>query len=337
MLSKIEDEENPPLAVIFGIAGETLSKEERDFFRAANPLGFILFARNCKTPEQVKALISDLHDCMGRQVPVLIDQEGGRVQRLRAPEWTDYPPPRKFGEGFLHDFAKGRQELTDNSAAMATELYENGFNVNCTPVMDVLYPETHEAIGDRAFAKDPEMVAALGAVVCEEHLKAGLVPVVKHIPGQGRAMADSHEDLPVVEAAYAEMKQTDFVPFKEILTKAFSEAVWGMVSHIIYQDIDTRAPASCSRRVIWDTIRGDIGFDGLLLSDDICMGALESIGDTAARTEQALRAGCDVVLHCNGDMAEMEAIAARAQKMTNDAVMRYNRSVAWVNRNFTNV
>lgn len=335
MLLKIDDPENPPLAVIFGIAGESLSKEERDFFKAANPLGFILFARNCKDPAQVKKLVADLHDCMGREVPILIDQEGGRVQRLKPPHWGEYPPARKFGEMFLRDFAKGRQALKENSKALAGELAEHGINVNCAPVMDVLYPETDESIGDRAYSGDPEMVAALGAAVCEQHLKEGVIPIVKHIPGQGRSTQDSHKTLPVVDADLKTLQENDFVPFKELLSKAFSEAVWGMVSHIIYKAVDANLPATCSRKVVHDVIRGDIGFDGLLLSDDICMGALDVIGDAGARADMVLRAGCDVVLHCNGNMQEMELVAKRAQKMTNDAVMRYNRSVAWVKRNFT--
>lgn len=336
MLSEIdEDKEKAPLAVIFGLSGEKLTKEEKDFFKQTNPLGFILFARNCKNPKQLKKLTADLHKCMGRDVPILVDQEGGRVQRLKAPEWTDYPAARKFGEAFLKDFAKGRQSLRDNTSDLATEIRDMGFNVNCAPVMDVLYPETHEAIGDRAFSNDPEMVAALGSVVCDEHLKAGVIPVIKHIPGQGRATQDSHADLPIVHATRDEMKKSDFVPFKELLTRAFSEAVWGMVSHIVYMDIDGRAPASCSRKVIWEAIRGDIGFDGLLLSDDICMGALDTMGDAGARADKALRAGCDVVLHCNGDMQEMQSVAKRAQKMTDKAIMRYNRSVSWLGRNLS--
>ncbi|MCB9990871.1 MAG: beta-N-acetylhexosaminidase [Rhodospirillales bacterium] len=327
------DPENPPLAVIFGIAGESLTPEEKAFFQQANPLGFILFARNCKDKTQLKNLVKDLHECLGREAPILIDQEGGRVQRLRAPEWTDYPPAKSFGEGFLKDFSKGRKALEDNTQAIAAELTEAGINVNCAPVMDVLYPETHEAIGNRAFSGDPEMVAALGATVCRKYLEGRIIPVIKHIPGQGRAALDSHKDLPVVGAPVSEMKKTDYLPFKEILTKAFSEAVWGMVSHVIYKDIDERAPASCSRRVIFDTIRKDIGFSGLLLSDDICMGALETMGGPEHRAEKVLRAGCDVALHCNGDLEEMQKVAKRAEKMTNDAVMRYNRSVSWLNRN----
>lgn len=336
MLSKI-DEENPPLAVIFGIADESLSKAEKEFFRKANPLGFILFARNCKDPGQLKKLVKSLHDCLGREAPILIDQEGGRVQRLKPPHWGEYPPARKFGDAFLKDFSKGREALEQNAAALSAELAAVGINVNCAPVMDVLYPETHEAIGNRAFSGDPEMVAALGATFCRKSLEAGVIPVVKHIPGQGRAESDSHHDLPAVDATPEEMRQTDFVPFKEILTKTFSEAVWGMVAHVIYKEIDERAPASCSRRVIFNTIRKEFGFDGLLLSDDICMGALGDMGGPEYRAEKVLRAGCDVALHCNGDLAEMQAVAGRAQKMTNAAVMRYNRSVSWINRNFKNV
>ena len=334
MLLKIEDDQTPPLPVIFGLSGEKLSKDEKALFTSAKPLGFILFARNCKNPKQLKKLIDDLKSAMGCDVPILIDQEGGRVQRLRAPEWTDYPPARQFGEAFLRDFAKGRQDLKQNTNMITRELFDVGVNVNCAPVMDVLYPVTHDAIGDRAFSKDPEMVAALGGVVCEEHLKAGIIPVVKHMPGQGRAASDSHHDLPVIRESYKELKNSDLLPFKELLRKAYSEAVWGMVSHIVYFDIDSRAPASCSRKVIQETIRQEIGFNGLLLSDDLCMGALERMGDAASRADKALKAGCDVILHCNGNLSEMENVASRVEKMTSKAVMRYNRSVAWVKRNF---
>jgi len=333
LLSRIDDEENPPLAVIFGIAGERLTPEEKNFFKQANPLGFILFARNCKEPEQIKKLVAELHECVGREAPVLIDQEGGRVQRLKPPTWKQYPPSKQFGETFARDFAKGRNSLKENTAAISADLNALGINVNCAPVLDVLCPETHDAIGDRAFSADPEMVAALGSAVAEEYLDNGIIPVIKHIPGQGRAALDSHKDLPHVDATVAEMRQTDFLPFKRILTKVFSEAVWGMVSHIVYKDIDPNAPASCSRKVIHDTIRKDIGFKGLLLSDDICMGALDVMGDAGARADKALRAGCDVVLHCNGNMDEMRKVASRAQKMTNEAVVRYNRSVAFITRN----
>jgi beta-N-acetylhexosaminidase len=217
---------------------------------------------------------------------------------------------------------------------MAKEIADHGFNVNCAPVLDVRYPETHDAIGNRAFSADPEVVGALGSVVCDEHLKKGVIPVIKHLPGQGRAESDSHKDLPVVAASKAEMKKTDYVPFRQLLTRAFSEAVWGMVAHVVYKDVDAALPSSCSRKVIQDVIRRDVGFQGLLLSDDIVMNALEKFGDAGERAEKVIRAGCDVALHCNGDMGEMKLVAAKTPKMTDEAVKRYNKSVAWMKRNF---
>ncbi len=332
MLSTV-DAEKAPLASIFGLSGAKLTKDERSFFAEANPLGFILFARNCDDPAQLKALTGSLHDCMGREVPVLIDQEGGRVQRLKSPHWQDYPAAQEFGNRFTRNFSEGIQDVVGTTSSMAQELTDSGISVNCAPVLDVMYPETHASIGDRAFSNDPEMVAVLGAQVCRTYLQGGIIPVIKHMPGQGRAESDSHEDLPVIETALEDMEKTDFLPFKEMLTKSFSEAIWGMVAHVIYRKIDARAPASCSRRVIWDVIRQKIGFQGLLLSDDISMEALKDYGDAGQRAEKMLRAGCDVALHCNGDRADMELIAGRMQKMTNESVLRYNRSVSWVNRN----
>lgn len=334
MLSDV-DGGNPPLAVIFGISGTALTADERTLFKAADPLGFILFARNCADPQQLKALTADLKACLGRDAPVLIDQEGGRVQRLRPPHWGAYPAAAAFESAFLRNFAEGRKAAADSAAKMAGELAAHGFNVDCAPVLDVMYPETHEAIGDRAFSQDPAVVAALAAIVAEEFLKKGVMPVLKHMPGQGRAESDSHKDLPVVRAALADMRRTDFVPYRELLTKAFSEAVWGMVAHVVYSDVDPRAPASCSRKVIQDVIRRDIGFGGLLLSDDIGMGALEMYGGAGKRTATALKAGCDVVLHCSGVLPEMQEIAASAPRMTDKAVARYNRSAAWLRRNAT--
>lgn len=335
MLSDV-DPDNPPLAAIFGLAGTVLTPEEKTFFTAANPLGFILFKRNCETPEQLKALTDSLHKCMGREVPVLIDQEGGRVQRLKPPLWTQFPPAQEFGEGFMRDFAKGREELEQATAAMAAELVASGFNVDCAPVLDLRFPETHDDIGDRSFGRDPEMVAALGAIVCRTLLAAGIIPIVKHMPGLGRADMNSHKDLPFIDVALDRLEKADFMPFHEILNKTFSEAVWGMVSHAVYKAVDEQVPASCSRKVIWDTIRTHIGFDGLLLSDDLSMGALAQYGGPEARAELVLRAGCDIALHCNGKLDEMQAVAGRIGKMTNDAVIRYNRSAAWVRRNFKN-
>ncbi|MCB9989585.1 MAG: beta-N-acetylhexosaminidase [Rhodospirillales bacterium] len=318
--------------MICGLSGLVVTPEERDFFRDADPLGFILFARNCDNPDQVKALCASLHEAVGREAPILIDQEGGRVQRLKAPHGHDYPAAHSFGRMFLRDFAKGRDALRDSSMALARELAENGVTVNCAPVMDVLFPETHDVIGDRAYDSDPEVVAALGSVVCAAFLEQGIIPIIKHLPGHGRACSDSHEDLPVVDASLEDLKNTDFKAFRDVMNKSFSEALWGMTAHVVYKAVDDRLPTSCSRKVIYDVIREDINFDGLLLSDDVSMGALGDCGDIGARTDMVLRAGCDIVLHCNGDMAEMKAVAANAEKMTKAAVMRYNRSVSWVKR-----
>lgn len=318
---------NPPLAAIFGLAGAVLTPEEKVFFRQADPLGFILFARNVESPAQIKTLTGSLHECMGREVPVLIDQEGGRVQRLKPPHWKQYPPAQEFGEG--------RQNLEQAMAALAAELANAGVNVNCAPVLDLRFPETHDDIGNRSFGRGPDMVAAMGAAVCRAFLSAGIVPVIKHLPGLGRADMNSHLDLPVIHAPLEELQRDDFAPFREIMGEPFSEAVWGMAGHAIYKAVD-EVPASCSRDVISDIIRKNIGFDGLLLSDDLSMGALAQYGGPEARAEMVLKAGCDIALHCNGKLDEMQAVARRIGKMTNDAVVRYNRSAAVVKWNFGN-
>lgn len=335
MLSNV-DSDAAPLAAIFGLAGTVLADGEKAFFSRVNPLGFILFVRNCENPQQLRVLTDSLRDCMGRDVPILIDQEGGRVQRLRPPHWSDYPPAQHFGDLFLRDFARGREETGKSFSRMAVELNTAGINVDCTPVLDVRFPETHEAIGNRAFSSDPEMIAALGAIVCQSLLAGGVVPVIKHMPGLGRADMDTHKDLPVVAADIEDLELYDFLPFQKLLIRAFSEAVWGMVGHAIYKAVDERAPASCSRKVIDGIIRNYMGFSGLLLSDDLSMEALVRYGGPDARAEKVLRAGCDIALHCNGKLEEMEAVAARIGKMTNEAVMRYNRSASWVRRNFRN-
>lgn len=322
-------EDNPPAAVIFGIEGHALTKQEQELFHEADPLGFILFTRNCRDRQQVRDLVASLHETAGRHVPVLIDQEGGRVQRLKEPEWNQYLPAKFFGDRFMSDFAKGRQALDDQITKISGDLLEIGVNVNCAPVMDVLFPETHDVIGDRAFSEDPQLVAALGVQSCRAYVQRGVIPIVKHIPGHGRAAADSHKDLPVVTAKREEMTRTDFLPYRELLTHSSSEAVWGMVAHVIYADIDPKQPATCSRRVIWDIIRQDIGFKGFLVSDDICMEALAAHGKPHRRAEDVLRGGCDAALHCNGKFADIEDVASRVQKMTKEAVTRYNRSVSW--------
>lgn len=322
-------EDNPPSAVIFGIEGLKLTAKEKELFKEANPLGFILFARNCESKEQLRALCASLHECVGRRAPILIDQEGGRVQRLKPPQWTQYPSAQFFAECYDNDHVKGRKALEDNINAIANDLHDVGFNVNCAPVLDVLFPETHDVIGDRAFSTDPQMVSALGIQAAEVYARNGVIPVIKHIPGHGRAASDSHKELPVVTAKADEMARTDFLPYRELLTRDVSEGVWAMVAHVVYKEIDPKLPATCSRKVIWDVIRQDIGFKGFLVSDDVCMDAMAGHGKPHRRVEDVLRGGCDVALHCNGKFEEIEDIAKRVQKMTKEAVTRYNRSVSW--------
>lgn len=321
MLSPV-DVKKPPLAVIFGLSGYALTKDEADFFKKANPLGFILFARNAKDPQQLAALTKELHDCMGREVPILIDQEGGRVSRMRPPHWPAFPAAKTFGD---NNDEKGAEK---NAVQLASMLRKAGINVNCTPVLDVLFKDTHPAIGDRAFSADPNLVGRLAAAVCRGHLAEGVTPVVKHMPGQGRANMDSHTHLPVVTASLKELEAVDFAPYRHLLKQDFARAVWGMVSHIVYTAIDKDNPATCSSLVMDGVIRKGFGFDGFLLSDDIVMNALSPVGDMSQRTNAAIAAGCDAVLHCNGVMAEMEAIAAKAPKLSPEGIRRFNASIA---------
>jgi len=316
------DPHNPPLAVIFGVSGCTLTQEEHDFFRATNPLGFILFARNAQDPQQLLTLTQDLKKCLGREVPILIDQEGGRVARLRPPHWPAFPAAKTFGD------AADEKGAYQNAGDLARMLDGAGINVNCTPVIDVLFPDTHQAIGDRAFSSDPDLVGRLGAEVCKGHLAQGVIPVVKHMPGQGRANMDSHTHLPVVTASLQELEAADFAPYRHILKQNFARAVWGMVSHIVYTAIDPHNPATCSDLVTNGLIRKSFGFDGFLLSDDIVMNALQGVGDMAQRTSKSIQAGCDAALHCNGVMSEMKLVAAAAPVLSADGVRRFNASVA---------
>ncbi len=309
-------------AVIFGCAGLELSETERRLFAAARPLGFILFARNVATPEQVRALVHDLRRSVEREdAPVLIDQEGGRVQRLKPPHWRSAPPAASFGNLAGEERHIAIEATRLNARLIADELYDLGIDVDCTPVLDVPVAGAHDVIGDRAFSGDPDLIAELGRAVCDGMLGGGVLPVVKHVPGHGRATVDSHLDLPVVSASLDELRAADFRPFR-----ALNDAPWAMTAHVVYTAIDASAPATCSPRLINDVIRGEIGFDGVLISDDLSMKALK--GDFATRTRQALDAGCDVVLHCNGDMAEMQAVAAAARPLTDAAQRRLARAAA---------
>ena len=290
-------------AVIFGCAGPRLTVEERRFFARVDPLGFIVFARNVQTPEQLRALTGELRDCLGRpDAPILVDQEGGRVQRLRPPHWRAAPPAARFGTLAAKDPTAAAEAARLNAALIAGELAAVGLDVVCAPVLDLRFPGAHDVIGDRSFGGDPEIVAALGEASCEGSLMAGVTPILKHVPGHGRSMVDSHLSLPVVEASRVELERSDFRPFK-----ALSRYPWAMTAHILYRALDPDRPATMSRRVVDEIIRGHIGFDGVLVGDDLSMEALSgTIGERAAAT---LAAGCDLALHCNGRMAEMESVA----------------------------
>lgn len=310
-----------PSAVLFGCAGLTLSDDERRFFAAVNPLGFILFARNVDSPDQVRALVAQLRDSVGRaDAPVLIDQEGGRVQRLRPPYWRAAPPGAVFAALAERDAEAAATALRLNYRLIGAELADLGIDVDCAPVLDVPVAGAHDVIGDRAFGRTPAQVADLGRAVCDGLLDQGVLPVIKHIPGHGRAMVDSHLSLPVVTASRAALEAQDFPPFA-----ALRDQPWAMTAHVVYAAIDADRPATTSAKMIGEVIRGLIGFEGLLISDDLSMKALG--GGFAERTRASLEAGCDVVLHCNGDMAEMRAIATEAAPMTDSARERFARGL----------
>lgn len=309
----------PQRAVIFGCAGTQLTNEERRFFADVQPFGFILFARNVETPEQVKTLTASLRETVGWNAPILIDQEGGRVRRLRPPTWRDAPAMQPFGEWFLRDPQTAKDALRLNIHLLADELRELGITVDCAPVLDVPVPGAHDIIGDRAFSTDPEVVSALGQVVCEAFLERGVYPVIKHIPGHGRSMADSHHHLPVVTETLDELEKTDFVPFRRL-----AHAPFAMTAHIVYQAVDHQQPATLSPTVVQEVIRQRLGFDGLLMTDDLSMKALT--GTFEERAAASIKAGCDLVLHCNGQMGEMQAVVAGTPLLDEQALCRWEKA-----------
>ncbi len=305
-----------PAAIILSIEGGKLGDGEKRLFASANPLGFILFQRNCDTPDQIRALNHDLRDCVGWHCPILIDQEGGRVQRLKPPHWQQYMPAKSCN-------------TVEAAAGMATyiagDLKALNIDVNCSPVMDLLCDETHDIIGDRAFSDNPQEVLDKGGAVCEAYLNEGIVPIVKHIPGHGRATSDSHLELPVVDTAIEELEQTDFEPFREFAKRQIAPHVWGMVAHIIFSALDKENAATVSKTVM-DYIRRDMGVDQFLLADDICMKALEKYGNLADRAIKTLAAGCDATLYCEGKLTDMEQIMRDIPDMTQSSFERYERS-----------
>lgn len=314
------------LASIFALSGTTLSARERDLFRASDPFGFILFKRNCDNPAQLKALVQDLKECVGRDCPVLIDQEGGRVQRLRPPHWREYAPMKYYGDLYEQNPEKALEELRFEILRMAEELAEAGINVDCAPVLDLAFAGAHDIIGDRAFSGDTEIVARLGLSVCRHLLASGITPIIKHIPGHGRARADSHLELPHVNASLDHLEALDFEPFRHISSSDVGQSIWAMTAHIIYPAIDSKHPVSVSPDAISRTIRTDIGFDGVLIGDDLDMKALDSYGSASDKALASLRAGCDLALYCAGEFEVMDALAQDLPKLSAPTMARLQKA-----------
>ncbi len=310
-------------AAIYGCAGLTLTDAEKEFFQDAAPWGFILFKRNCDTPDQIRQLTASLREAAGHNAPILIDQEGGRVARLKPPHWRAYPPGRCFGEIYEHSKEKGLEAARLGARLIASELLPLGINVDCVPLLDVPVPGAHDVIGDRAYALTPEPVAAMARAAAEGLLAGGVLPVIKHIPGHGRAGVDSHLSLPIVDASADELRATDFLPFR-----AMNDMPLAMTAHVVYSAFDKQAPATTSHRLIHDIIRGEIGFDGLLMSDDLSMQALE--GSLGERAKASFAAGCDLALHCNGEMNEMQQIATETPVLMGTALARSDRALTWL-------
>jgi len=306
-----------PLAAVFGCLGLELTAEERAFFSESNPLGFILFQRNCDTPDQVRALVDALRDAVGRaDAPVMIDQEGGRVARLKPPHWPEFPAAKAFADLYADHQNQGVEASTLGGRLIAHELAQLGITIDCAPVLDVPQPGADPIIGDRAFGADVATISVLAKAFMTGLMKGGVAPIIKHIPGHGRALVDSHKDLPLVEASREDLQNTDFVPFRTL-----HMAAWAMTAHVVYSALDSEHPATLSPSVIHEVIRKQIGFQGVLVSDDLSMKALS--GDFAERARASLEAGCDVALHCNGDLEEMVQVAHGASQMTRAAWSRY--------------
>jgi beta-N-acetylhexosaminidase len=306
-------------ATIFGCAGPTLLPDERSFYREADPFGFILFARNVETPDQLRRLTGDLRAAVGWNAPILVDQEGGRVQRLRAPHWREWDPPLDTVER-AGSVPAAERIMRLRAMVMAAELADVGIDANCIPTLDVARPETHPFLRNRCYGTDPEVVALIGRAVADGLMAGGVLPVMKHLPGHGLAQVDTHHDLPTIDASLEALTAVDFAPFR-----ALNDLPMAMTAHLVFAALDPGLPATQSPRMI-RVIRQQIGFKGLLMSDDLNMQALS--GTLAERTARTLAAGVDVALHCKGDMAEMVAVAGAAGTMTEAARSRADAVIA---------
>jgi beta-N-acetylhexosaminidase len=306
---------------ITALAGPELTPSEASVLREARPCGIILFARNVQHPDQIRRLTDGAREAVGDDILVLIDQEGGRVRRLLPPHWRELPPAAAYGRLYAGDQEKACKAARLAARLTAAELRALGINTNCAPVLDVPVAGSHEIVGDRAYGCDPRTVGTLGAAVAEGYMAGGVLPVIKHLPGHGRATADSHLDLPVVTADRAELDATDFAAFRPL-----AHLPAAMTAHVVFAQIDPDHPASISPRVTAEIIRGAIGFQGLLMSDDLNMNALS--GAVAERAKSVLAAGSDLALLCSGDLSETEAVAAVAPPLEGESLRRFQRARA---------
>ena len=317
LLQKISQNKNANKPVIYGISGTSLTDEEKYFFSKNGALGFIVFARNIQNREQLKNLTNSLKELMGGEVLILVDQEGGRVARLKEPEWKKYPAGQYFADLYQIDPEKAKNELFKNFQEIGKDLSEVGINVDCAPVLDILTEKTHQVIGDRAYGTDPNQVADLGRKVCEGLLSQNVYPIIKHIPGHGLGTSDSHLELPVVEASLDELKKADFIPFTKLRDQKFA-----MTAHILFNAIDKNCCATISPTAI-KIIREEIGFKNILMSDDVSMKALQ--GSFFEKSKAILNAGCDIVLHCNGKMDEMIEINSALPFVSDEFLRRFTK------------
>lgn len=300
LLKQISQNKYLKKPVIYGVSGFVLTDEEKSFFKESGCVGFILFARNIKDKNQLKKLTTSLKELMEGDLLILIDQEGGRVARMKEPHWSKYPTGKYFADKYLIDRKLAKKEIYDNFDKIAKDLVEMGINVDCAPLLDVSCEITHDVIGDRAYGDDVQQITDLAKGVCDGLLANDVYPIIKHIPGHGRGACDSHLELPRINATLEELSETDFAVFKN-----FTDQKFAMTAHIVYDKIDSENCATNSTKVI-DIVRNEIGFKNILMTDDLSMRALK--GGFSDRAKNALNAGCDLILHCNGEMKEMQEI-----------------------------
>ena len=313
-------------AVILGCSGPSLTDDEITFYANMCPLGFILFKRNCETPKQLKALTKALRSvAKSKNVPILIDQEGGNVARLAGPHWRHPPDARTIGNIAESDLKKGCRAAYLNARLIGRELMSMGINVNCSPVLDISSQSTHRIIGTRAYSNAAHIVRYLGQSVCIGLAEEGVTPIIKHIPGHGRATTDSHVELPIVGEKKEVLKDTDFLPFEKQ-----NSSTWAMTAHILYKHLDSINPATQSKVIISKIIRDEISFDGIVISDDIGMNALK--GDFSERASKSLEAGCDIVMHCSGKIEEMKTFVRKIPRLSDISRIRLSRTQSWISK-----